>query len=96
MACYRTFIQHLNKEIGPKRIPSLDGGGLRGMMSLQVLYRLESLLKDRFNDQGLCLADYHYSAMSLEPMQVYRGTAIRTPTAKDGTQRGDKGAAYCR
>ena len=58
MACCRTFNPHLNKEIGPKRILSLDGGGLRGMMSLQVLYRLESLFKDRFNDQELCLADY--------------------------------------
>jgi hypothetical protein len=26
--------------------------------------------------------------MSLKLMQVYRGAAIRTPTAKDGTQRG--------
>ena len=58
MACYRTFDQHLDKDIGPKRILSLDGGGLRGMMSLQVLHRLESMLKERFSDEGLRLADY--------------------------------------
>lgn len=58
MARYRTFKQHLDKDVGPKRILSLDGGGLRGMMSLQVLYRLERLLKERFDDGELRLADY--------------------------------------
>jgi hypothetical protein len=39
---------------------------------------------------------YHYSAMLLKLMQLYRGTAIRAPSANDGTQSGDKGATYCR
>lgn len=58
MAKYRSFEQHLSASHSPKRILSLDGGGLRGMMSLQVLRRLESLLQQRFQDKALCLGDY--------------------------------------
>lgn len=58
MATYRTFRQHLDPDIGPKRILSLDGGGLRGMLSLQVLRRIETLLRERFNDPQMRLSDY--------------------------------------
>ncbi len=30
---------------GPKKMLSIDGGGLRGILSLQVLRRIESLLR---------------------------------------------------
>ena len=44
---------------GPKRILSLDGGGLRGILSLGFLSRIESLLRQRHgNDQGFRLAHY--------------------------------------
>jgi hypothetical protein len=58
MSTYRTFEQHLDADGTPKRILSLDGGGLRGMLTLQVLRRIEGLLQARFNDQNMRLCDY--------------------------------------
>jgi patatin-like phospholipase/acyl hydrolase len=40
-----------------KRILSLDGGGLRGVFSLEVLLRIETLMRQHFNDPKLVLAD---------------------------------------
>ena len=54
---YRSFEQHLAADGSRKRILSLDGGGLRGMLSLQVLRRIECLLKERFGEK-LRLSDY--------------------------------------
>ncbi|MFT3800632.1 MAG: patatin-like phospholipase family protein [Burkholderiaceae bacterium] len=58
MVSYRTFEQHLDPDEGPKRILSLDGGGLRGMMSVQILKKIETLLQDRFGDRDMRLCDY--------------------------------------
>ena len=58
MATYRTFEQHLAADGNPKRILALDGGGLRGMMTVQVLRRIEALLQERFNDRTMRLGDY--------------------------------------
>ena len=41
-----------------KRILSLDGGGLRGFFSLQVLRRIEALVRERRGDETLVLADH--------------------------------------
>jgi hypothetical protein len=54
----RTFAEHLDSGILPKRILSLDGGGVRGMLTLQYLHRIESLLRHRYGDPTLTLADY--------------------------------------
>lgn len=43
MDAYRAFAQHLDSNEGPRRIVSLDGGGLRGMMTMQVLNKIETL-----------------------------------------------------
>jgi hypothetical protein len=58
MGKYRSFRQHLDPAVGPKRLLALDGGGLRGMLSVQVLRRIEALLRERHGDPQLVLADY--------------------------------------
>lgn len=46
------------KRPGPKRILSLDGGGIRGMISLAYLQRIEDLLKNRTQKENYRLCDY--------------------------------------
>jgi hypothetical protein len=43
---------------GPKRVLSLDGGGVRGIISLAFLERIETLLRERANNPNLRLCDY--------------------------------------
>ena len=43
---------------GPKRVLALDGGGIRGCLSLGILGHVESLLRRRHGDDRLVLADY--------------------------------------
>ena len=50
--------QHLDPGHAPKRILSLDGGGIRGVLTLEYLAAIESLLRKRYNKQDLLLCDY--------------------------------------
>uniref|UniRef100_A0A831XMS9 Patatin n=1 Tax=Geobacter metallireducens TaxID=28232 RepID=A0A831XMS9_GEOME len=44
---------------GPKKILALDGGGIRGIMTVEVLAGIEETLRQRLNrDSGFVLADY--------------------------------------
>ena len=43
---------------GPKRILSLDGGGIRGAVSLGYLLEIETLLRERYGRNDLVLSDY--------------------------------------
>ena len=43
---------------GPKRILALDGGGIRGLLTLQMLRRIEQLVRKRTGDDSTTLADY--------------------------------------
>ena len=43
----RTLDQHLDPKLGPKRILTLDGGGIRGAMTLEYLAGIEDLLRKR-------------------------------------------------
>ncbi len=49
---------HLRADGQPKRVLALDGGGVRGMVTLQYLKRLETLLRERRGDPAYVLADY--------------------------------------
>jgi predicted acylesterase/phospholipase RssA len=43
---------------GPKKLLSIDGGGIRGLIALEFLARIESLLRERYGRSDLVLADY--------------------------------------
>lgn len=44
---------------GPKKILALDGGGIRGILTVEILARIETLLRDKLGkDQSFVLADY--------------------------------------
>jgi len=50
--------QHLDEGRVPKRILSLDGGGIRGILTLEYLEAIEAMLRSRTGRPGLVLADY--------------------------------------
>ncbi len=52
-------IEHRLAKSGPKRILSLDGGGVRGLIALGILKRVETILAGRCADpQAFRLSDY--------------------------------------
>lgn len=52
-----TLLERL-KSPGPKRILALDGGGIRGALTLGFLERIEALLRQRHGKPDLLLCDY--------------------------------------
>ena len=47
------------RAVGPKRILALDGGGIRGIVTLEILARMESLLREQSGGRDdFVLADY--------------------------------------
>jgi hypothetical protein len=58
---------------GPKRILALDGGGLRGILTLGILARVESILRKRHGDEdGLRLCTTSISFPEHRPMGLPR------------------------
>lgn len=54
-----TLSQHLSNQTSPKRILALDGGGIRGALSLGYLQRIEDILRiQNGNDKNFRLCDY--------------------------------------
>ncbi len=54
----KSLAQHFDPSIGPKRILSLDGGGIRGALTLGYLKKIETLLREKENNPNLLLCDY--------------------------------------
>jgi uncharacterized protein len=55
----RTLFEHLSPDTGAKRILSLDGGGVKGALTLGMLKPLEAELRRRAGDPELRLCDYY-------------------------------------
>jgi uncharacterized protein len=49
----KTLQDHLDPNSGPKRILSLDGGGIRGALTLGYLKRIESILQEKYGKNYL-------------------------------------------
>jgi len=43
---------------GPKKLLAIDGGGIRGVLALEVLRQIEDLLRQQAGNEEFCLADY--------------------------------------
>src|SRR5262245_39210373 len=50
--------QHLDRTRSPKRILALDGGGIRGILTLEYLGLIEDILKSRSGRNDFRLSDY--------------------------------------
>ncbi len=46
------------KKAGPRKLLALDGGGIRGILSVEILARIETILRDAHGNPGLRLCDY--------------------------------------
>lgn len=47
-----------NKKTGPYKLLALDGGGIRGVITLEVLEKIETILRESLGNNELVLADY--------------------------------------
>ena len=54
----KTLSEHLDPKTGPKRILSLDGGGIRGALTLGYLKKIETILREKEGDPDLLLCDH--------------------------------------
>jgi patatin-like phospholipase/acyl hydrolase len=54
----KTLSEHFDPNNGPKRILSLDGGGIRGALTLGYLKKIETILREKEGDPNLLLCDY--------------------------------------
>jgi uncharacterized protein len=52
------MIQNKLYSPGPKRMLALDGGGIRGAITLGFLKKIETILRDRYDDKNFVLSDY--------------------------------------
>jgi patatin-like phospholipase/acyl hydrolase len=54
----KTLAEHLDPSKGPKRILSLDGGGIKGALTIGYLKKIETILREKENNDKLLLCDY--------------------------------------
>ena len=43
---------------GPRKLLSLDGGGIRGLITIEILDKIESIVREQSGKPALVLADY--------------------------------------
>ncbi|MGE0597018.1 MAG: patatin-like phospholipase family protein [Hyphomonadaceae bacterium] len=56
----RTLFEHLSPDTGPKRVLALDGGGVKGVLTLGMLKAVETELRRRAGgDSAFRLSDYY-------------------------------------
>lgn len=53
-----TTVEQKLQQPGPKKILTLDGGGIRGILTIEILAKIESDLRKRSNNTQLVLSDY--------------------------------------
>lgn len=53
-----SLAEHFDPAITPKRILSLDGGGIRGALTLGYLKKIENILREKEKNPALVLSDY--------------------------------------
>jgi len=53
-----TNIEKKLQQLGPKKILTLDGGGIRGILTIEILAKIESDLRKREKNEHLVLSDY--------------------------------------
>jgi patatin-like phospholipase/acyl hydrolase len=71
-----SLIERIERE-GPKKLLAIDGGGIRGVLALEVLQRIEDLLKAKSRRADLRLADYFdYAAGTSTGGIIAAGLAI--------------------
>ncbi|WP_395751213.1 patatin-like phospholipase family protein [Prosthecobacter sp.] len=51
-------LEHLTQDKPRRRILALDGGGIRGVFTIEVLGRMEGMLRDHTGNKDLVLADH--------------------------------------
>jgi len=54
----KTLAEHLDPSNGPKRILALDGGGIKGALTLGYLKEIETIVREKEQNENLLLCDY--------------------------------------
>jgi len=76
-------IETILQKTGPRKLLALDGGGIRGMLTIEVLARIEKLLADVKGVPDLVLADYFdYIAGTSTGAIIATCLALGMPVAK--------------
>lgn len=74
-----TLIERISQS-GPKKLLAVDGGGIRGVLALQVLLKIEGLLKSKAGRDSFRLADYFdYIAGTSTGAIIAAGLAMGLP-----------------
>lgn len=68
---------------GKKRILALDGGGIRGLFTVQLLKRLESIIRERTNNPNALLRDYFHLVGGTSTGAIIAGAVAIGKTADE-------------